>query len=125
MRNRRIINATWPTNLHGIDLQVQLLMLDQTVDALGKDHLQITLAGSTTCVGCHHTGDWSIGAQQGPKLRCGIKLCRQHRLEHGQKEMLFSAFVLVSVEGEHNGLKEGVDLSQANEATERSDMARL
>jgi hypothetical protein len=39
--------------------------------------------------------------------------------------MLFPAFVLVSVEGEHDGLKEGVDFGQANEATERSDMARF
>ena len=39
--------------------------------------------------------------------------------------MFFSAFVLVSVESKHDGLKEGIDFGQADKTTERSDMARL
>lgn len=39
--------------------------------------------------------------------------------------MLFSTFVLVSVEGEHDRLEEGVNFGQADETTERSDVARL
>lgn len=39
--------------------------------------------------------------------------------------MLFSTFVLVSVECEHDRLEEGVNFGQADETTERSDVARL
>jgi hypothetical protein len=39
--------------------------------------------------------------------------------------MLFSAFILVSIEGEHDGLKEGIDFGQADKTTECCDMARL
>jgi len=39
--------------------------------------------------------------------------------------VLFSTFVLVTVEGEHDRLEEGVNFGQANETTERGDVARL
>ena len=43
-------------------------------------------------------------------------MSREHGLEHSQEEMLFSAFVLVSVEGEHDSLEEGVDFGEGYEA---------
>jgi len=39
--------------------------------------------------------------------------------------VLFSTFVLISVEGEHDGLKEGVNFGQADETAEGGDMTRL
>ena len=46
-------------------------------------------------------------------------------LEHGQEKMLFTRLVLVSVEGEHDGLEQGVDLCEGDEATEGGDMSWL
>jgi len=46
-------------------------------------------------------------------------------LEHGQEKMLFSAFVLVAIEGEHDRLKECVNFGETDETAERSDMARF
>jgi hypothetical protein len=39
--------------------------------------------------------------------------------------MFLSAFVLVTIKCEHDGLKEGVDFGQANKTTKCGDMARL
>lgn len=39
--------------------------------------------------------------------------------------MFFTRFVLVSVEGEHDSLEEGVNLGEGDEATEGGDMAWL
>ena len=39
--------------------------------------------------------------------------------------MLFPTFVLVPVEGEHDGLEEGVNFGQADETAEGGDMTRL
>ena len=39
--------------------------------------------------------------------------------------MLFSRFVLVTVEGEHDGLEEGVDFAERDEATQGSNVPGL
>ena len=64
------------TRLDRIDLQVQVLMFNKTIDTLGKDALQIALAGAAPCICCHHAGDGGIGAQQGAELGSGFKLSR-------------------------------------------------
>lgn len=46
-------------------------------------------------------------------------------LEHGQEQMLFSRLVLVSVEGEHDGLQEGIDLAERDEPAKGRDMSRF
>jgi len=51
------------TDLDRIDLEVQLLVFDQAVYSFGEHTLEITLSRSATRVGCHHAGDWGIGAQ--------------------------------------------------------------
>lgn len=37
--------------------------------------------------------------------------------------MLFTTLVLVSVDGEHDGLEEGIDLGHGNESAEMGDVA--
>lgn len=46
-------------------------------------------------------------------------------LEHSEEKMLFTRLVLVSVEGEHDGLEKSIDLCKRDEATEGGDMAWL
>ena len=46
-------------------------------------------------------------------------------LEHSKEKMLFTRLILVSVEGEHDGLEKSVDLCEGDEATEGGDMAWL
>jgi hypothetical protein len=46
-------------------------------------------------------------------------------LEHGEQEVLFTAFVLVSVDGEHDGLQQRINLGHGNQTTEVGNMPRL
>jgi hypothetical protein len=46
-------------------------------------------------------------------------------LKHGKKQMLFSALVLVSVDGEHDCLQKRVDLGHGNESAQVSNVPRL
>lgn len=46
-------------------------------------------------------------------------------LKHGEQKMLFTTLILVSVDGEHDGLKEGVDLGHGNEPGEVRDVPRF
>ncbi len=46
-------------------------------------------------------------------------------LKHGQEQVLFSTFILISVDGEHHGLKEGVDLDHRDQTAQVCDVARL
>lgn len=39
--------------------------------------------------------------------------------------MFLSALVLVSIEGEHDGLKEGINFGERDEATEGGDVSRF
>jgi hypothetical protein len=100
-------------------------MFNQTVDTFGENTFEIALARTATCISCHHPGNWGIGAQQRSKFCRGIELSREHRLEHGQEKMFFSAFVLVTIQSEHDGLKESVDFSEANKAAKGGNMARF
>lgn len=51
-------------HLERIDLQIQILVLDQAVDAFGQDGLQVALSGSSTRVGCHHSRHGRVGSEQ-------------------------------------------------------------
>ena len=84
-------------------------MFDQTVDSFGKNALQVTLTRTTASISSHHAGNRSIGTEKGPKFGGSLELRREYRLEHREEKMLFSAFVLVSIKCEHDGLEEGVD----------------
>ena len=64
------------THLYRIYLQVQVLVFDKTIDTLGKDALQVTLARAAPCVCCHHSGNGGIGAQQGTELGSRLELSR-------------------------------------------------
>jgi hypothetical protein len=44
-------------------------------------------------------------------------------LEHGEQQMLFSALVLITVQGKHDGLKQSIDLRQADQSTQRRNMS--
>lgn len=46
-------------------------------------------------------------------------------LEHGEKQVLFTALVLVSVDCEHDCLEEGVDLGHGDEAAEVGNVSGL
>ena len=46
-------------------------------------------------------------------------------MKHGQEQMLFTAFVLISVNGEHDSLKQGVDLRHRDKPAKVSDVTRL
>lgn len=117
----------WPskrkTNLDGIDLEVEILVLYEAVDALREHGLEIALTGPPASVGGHHARDGGVGAEEGSKFGCGLELSGEDGLEHGEEEMFLSTLVLVAVEGEHDGLEEGIDFGQADETTEGSDMA--
>ena len=84
-------------------------MFNQTVDSFGKNTLQVTLTRATTSVSSHHARNRCIGTKKGPKFGGSLELRREYRLEHREEEMLFSAFVLVSIKREHDGLEKGVD----------------
>lgn len=66
------------TCLYGINLQVQVLVFDKTIDTLGEDALQITLTRATPCVSGHHAGDWGIGSQQGTEFGSRLELGGQN-----------------------------------------------
>ena len=83
-------------------------MLDKTVDTLSEHALEVALTGSSASIGCHHSGHGSVGTKERPELGSGLELRREDGLEHGEEEMLFSRLVLVSVEGEHDGLEKSV-----------------
>ena len=74
-----------------------------------QDTLQVTLSWALAGIGHHHAGHRGIGTEQRFKLGGGFELCRQDRLEHCQQEMFFPTFVLISIEGEHDGLEVGID----------------
>lgn len=38
-------------------------------------------------------------------------------LKHGQEEMFFAGFVLISIDGEHDSLEEGVDFLHGHQLT--------
>lgn len=61
-------------DLEGVDFEVELLVLDQTVDALGQDGFEIALTGATAGVGGHHARDGGVGTEQRAKLCCGFEL---------------------------------------------------
>ena len=46
-------------------------------------------------------------------------------LEHGQEEMLLATFVLVSVDCEHDGLQERVDLGHGDQPAKVCNVSRL
>lgn len=46
-------------------------------------------------------------------------------LEHSEKEMLFAAFVLVSVDGKHNRLKQRIDLCHRDQPTQVGNVSGL
>lgn len=50
--------------------------------------------------------------------------CRTH-LEHGEQQVLFSALVLISVNGEHDCLQQLIDLGQCHQATQVGNVFRL
>ena len=66
------------TCLHRVDLQVQVLVFDETVNTLSEDALQVALARATPGVSCHHSGDGGIRSQQGTELGGGFELSRQN-----------------------------------------------
>ena len=92
-------------------------MLNQAVDSLCKNALEVALSGSAACISRHHARNRGIGTQQGSKFGGGFKLGRKNTLKHGKKKVLFPAFVLVSVKGEHDGLKKGVNLGERDKTT--------
>lgn len=47
------------------------------------------------------------------------------RLEHGEEKVLFSALVLVSVNGKHDGLQQRVNFSHGNKTAEMRNVPRL
>jgi hypothetical protein len=46
-------------------------------------------------------------------------------LKHGQQQVLLAALVLVSVDGEHDGLQQRVNLGHGDEPAEMRNVARL
>jgi hypothetical protein len=46
-------------------------------------------------------------------------------LEHGQEQVLFAGFVLVTVQGEHDGLQQRINLGQADQTAQSCNVARL
>ena len=96
-------------HLDWVNFQVEILVFNQTVDPFGKNALQVTLTGATTGVSRHHARNRSISTKKGPKFGGSLELRGEYRLEHREEKMLFSAFVLVSIKCEHDGLEEGVD----------------
>jgi hypothetical protein len=46
-------------------------------------------------------------------------------LKHGQQQMFFTTFVLVSVDGEHDGLQQGVNLCHGDQATQMCNVPGL
>lgn len=46
-------------------------------------------------------------------------------LEHGQEQVLFARFVLVTVQGEHDGLQQRINLGQTDQAAQGRNVARL
>lgn len=97
-------------NLDRVDLEIEIFVFCETVDAFSKYALEIALSGATPCVRCHHPGDGGIGTEEGSKFGGSFELGGENRLEHGEKQVFFSAFVLVSIERKHDSLQESVDL---------------
>ena len=98
-------------------------MFNQTVDTFSKNTLQVTLTWATAGVGRHHTRNRGVGTKQGPKFGGSLELGRKYRLEHREKKVLLSAFVLVSIKCEHDGLEEGVDFREGDKTTQGSDVS--
>lgn len=46
-------------------------------------------------------------------------------LKHGKKQVFFSAFILVPIYGEHDGLQEVINLSHVDQPAEVCDMSRF
>jgi hypothetical protein len=46
-------------------------------------------------------------------------------LKHREQQVLFSRFVLISVEGEHDSLEEGIDFAEGDQSTQSCDMSRF
>jgi hypothetical protein len=79
-------------------------VFNETVYSFSKNALQITLTRATTRIRRHHARNRGIGPEKGPKFGSSLKLRREYGLEHCEEKMLFSAFVLVSIKCEHDGL---------------------
>lgn len=84
-------------DLDGVNLKIEILVLDETVYTLGKNALQIALTRAPPCIRRHHPRDGCVGAEEGTELCRGLELRRENGLKHREEEVLFSAFVLVSV----------------------------
>lgn len=57
----------WPTagtesdsNLQRIDLQIQIFVLDETIDSISKYTLQVALTGTTSRICSHHSRYGSV-----------------------------------------------------------------
>jgi len=52
-----LAGADCVTNFQRINLQIQVLVFNKTVDSIGKNTLQVALAWSAPGISCHHSGD--------------------------------------------------------------------
>jgi hypothetical protein len=50
---------------------------------------------------------------------------RTSYLKHGQKQVLLTALVLVSVDGKHDGLEQRIDFGHGNQAAEMGNVSRF
>jgi hypothetical protein len=62
------------TYLEWVDFQVQVLVLDQAIDALGQNALEITLARTSASVCSHHARYRGIGSEKRAKLGRSFEL---------------------------------------------------
>ena len=92
-------------------------MLYQAIYAFCKNALEVALAGTATGIGGHHPRHRGIGTQERPKFCCCFELGGQYGLEHREKEVLLPALVLVTIQSEHDGLEQSVDLREGDETT--------
>ena len=50
-------------------------------------------------------------------LACNVEYDDAY-LKHGQQQMLFSAFILIAVDGKHDSLQQRINLSHCHESTQ-------
>jgi hypothetical protein len=79
-QSKQVIRVEPGTNLERVDLEVEVLVLDQAVDALRQDALDVALSRASASVGGHHSRDGRVGTQQGSELGGSLKLGREDRL---------------------------------------------
>ena len=98
--------------LHRVNLKIEIFVLYQAIYAFCKNTLEVALAGTATGIGGHHPRHRGIGTQERSEFCCCFELGRQYGLEHREKEVLLSAFVLVTIQSEHDGLEQSIDFGE-------------